>query len=156
MDGILLRGGRGRSGFQLHWRPVAMVLGLLLLLLPLLSACGSSSSSGSSGSSSSSTTYTPPASFSYGSGATIWVYATASAGAIAVGNVYVLINDLWAGTITGYYTGSIPSCGSNSIAAVSIPVNPGTYLVSAHDSTIHSWTETSYTVTSGCNPFGLN
>lgn len=118
-----------------------------VLLMAVLGGCGSTSSTGSS-------SYSPPTTlttFCTGSCAYLEVYETASAGAVASGNVYVLVNGDWGGTLSGYFSTGGPTCNENTISAVSILVQPSTtYQVSAHDSGSNSWPTQSVTT----NPAG--
>src|SRR5258706_1212903 len=88
--------------------------------------------------------YTPPPGTSLGNGATIYVWASASTANEALGTIYVLVNDGWEGSISGYASGGTPGCGFNDIYAAIIGVAPGqSYRVGAHDERSTGWADLS-------------
>ncbi len=103
--------------------------------------------------------YTPPPTMNRGNGATIYFWASASAGATAMGTVYAIVDGYTEGQLTGYATSGTPPCGMNAIYGVSISVAPGkSYSLSAHDSYTAAWPPfQTPTITSGeCYSFRLN
>ncbi|MGH7283911.1 MAG: hypothetical protein ACRELY_20490 [Polyangiaceae bacterium] len=103
--------------------------------------------------------YTPPPGKNLGSGATIYFWASASAGGEAVGKIYAIVDGYTQGEMTGYATSGNPTCGTNAIFSVAVSVAPGqSYAMSAHDEQQESWTAVqSPVMTAGqCFSFGLN
>jgi hypothetical protein len=103
--------------------------------------------------------WTPPPGRNLGTGATVYVWASASAGAVAVGKVYVMVDDSTQGTLSGYATNGTPSCGFNAIYGVIVSVAPGMpYTISARDEENTVWPDyTTPTLTAGqCFSFRLN
>lgn len=103
--------------------------------------------------------YTPPPGKQLGTGATIYFWASASAGAEAQGKIYAIVNGYTQGEMTGYATSGNPTCGTNGIYSVSVSVAPGqSYAISAHDEVSASWPPVqSPVLTAGqCYAFELN
>jgi hypothetical protein len=103
--------------------------------------------------------YTPPPTMSLGTGATIYFWASASAGASAEGTVYAIVNGYTEGQMTGYATSGTPPCGTNAIFGVSVSVAPGqSYTLSAHDSYTEEWppVQTPTITANECYSFRLN
>lgn len=103
--------------------------------------------------------YTPPPTMNLGTGATIYFWASASAGASAQGKVYAIVNGYTEGTMTGYATSGTPNCGDNGIFGVSVSVAPGqSYTLSAHDDYTQEWPpyDTPVITRGECYSFRLN
>jgi hypothetical protein len=103
--------------------------------------------------------YTPPPGKSLGSGATIYFWASASAGGSAQGKIYAIVDGYTQGEMTGFATSGNPACGTNAIFSVSVSVAPGqSYAMSAHDESSEQWTAVqSPVMTVGqCYSFSLN
>ena len=104
-------------------------------------------------------TYSPPPTKQLGTGATVYVWETASAGASAQGKVYVIVDGYTQGELTGYAQSGTPSCGENAIYGLAVSVEPGqSYSISAHDQASESWPVfQTPTLTAGqCYAFALN
>jgi hypothetical protein len=103
--------------------------------------------------------YSPPPSQSMGSGATIYFWASASAGGVAQGRIYAIVDGYSQGEMTGYATSGNPTCGSNAIYSVIVYVTPGkSYTLSAHDQYNVEWSpQSTPVITPGeCFSFQLN
>ena len=88
--------------------------------------------------------FTPPPGTPLGTGATIYVWASASTANEALGTIYVMVNDGWQGSISGYASVGSPSCGYNDIYAAIVSVAPGrAYTVGAHDERSTGWADLS-------------